>query len=61
MTKKEFKNYYAYKGDSYIAEGKASELAKRLDCKTRTIYRYSQPTYLNTCKPSAVRVYRSED
>ena len=54
-------SYTYYKGDRYIAEGRADELAKKLDCKPKTIYRYSQPKYIANCKPSAPRAYRVED
>lgn len=54
-------SYTYYKGDEYIAEGRADELAKRLNCKPKTIYRYSQPKYIANCKPSSPRAYRVED
>ena len=54
-------SYTYYKGDRYIAEGRADELAKKLNCNPKTIYRYSQPKYVANCKPSAARVYRVED
>ena len=53
--------YTYYKGDRYIAEGRADELAKKLNCERKTIYRYSQPKYIANCKPSAPRAYRVED
>ena len=54
-------SYTYYKGDRYIAEGRADELAKKLGCQAKTIYRYSQPKYISNCKPSAPRAYRVED
>ena len=54
-------SYTYYKGDRYIAEGRADELAKKLDLQSKTIYRYSQPKYIANCKPSAPRAYRVED
>ena len=51
--------YALYKGDTFIDIGTAEELAKKLNCKVKTIYQYAMPAK-RQCKNTLLAI-RIED